>query len=396
MENITKCVPTLILFGRGQLDNLAEPMSAYGKKVLLVYGGGSIKRTGLYDKVTKLLNDNGFTFWELPGVEPNPKMSSVRRGIEVCREHGIEVILAVGGGSCFDCGKAIACGVHYDGDVWEFCDNPTPKDLKILPVVVVSTLAATGSELDTSCVITNEETREKRGWHTADMRPKIAVLDPEFLYTLPKSQTAAGVTDIISHIIEYYFNNDPTAYFQNRVAEGMLKTVIRYGHVAYDEPRNYEARANLFYTSVYALTGLIGKGFVGQWSAHPLEHEISAYYDITHGVGLAIITIPWMRYCAQFDSALPKFREYAVNVWGIDPTGKSDAELAELAIQKTADYFKYMDLPTKFSEIKGVNITDEYFEAMADHIVAKAGKLLQYAFIPLTKENILEILRACL
>ncbi len=397
MNNITMCVPTKILFGKGQLQNLPEPMAAYGKKVLFVYGGGSIKRTGLYDQVTAMLQNNGFTFWELPGVQPNPKVDLVRKGIAMCREHGIEVVLAVGGGSCFDCGKAIAAGVNYDGDVWDFAvGKANPGSVKVLPVVVVTTIAATGSEMDTSAVISNPETNEKLGFSTADMRPRIAVLDPENLFTLPRNQTAAGVTDIISHVFEYYFNNDPTAYYQNRHCEAMLKTAFHYGHIAYDEPENYNARANLLLTSVWALTGVIGKGFDIMWSSHMIEHEVSAYYDITHGVGLAVITIPWLRYCAQFESTMPKFREYAVNVWGVDPEGKTDKQLAEIGIEKTAEYLKYMDMPSRFSQIEGVEITDEHFGEMADHIMNTFGAAMNNCFVPLNRANIVEILNNCL
>lgn len=395
MKNITMHVPTRIYFGKGQIENLASSIKAYGNKVLFVYGGGSIKKTGLYDTVVEILNNNGIEFWELAGVTPNPKITTVREGVEICREHGIEVVLAVGGGSVFDCSKAIAASVSYAGDPWDLVIKKG-KVVSVLPVIVVSTLAATGSEMDTSAVISNLETNEKLGLGHADMRPRAAILDPEYTMTVPKQFKAAGVVDIMSHVMEYYFNNYDTAGFQDRVGEAMLINTIEYGKKAYDDPNDYDAHANLLYTSVWALTGLIGKGFPNQWTVHFLEQEISGYYNTTHGAGLAILIPQWFRYSVQFDSTLPKFVDYGVNVWKIDPKGKTDREIAMLSIEATEDYFKSINMPSRLAELNE-NITDEYFEEMADHIMSTVDNAaLENCFVPLNRENILEMLRMCL
>lgn len=392
MDNIYMYVPTKIYFGKDQIQNLPDIVNQFGKKVLLVYGGGSIKKSGLYDTITGLLNENNIEFKELSGVEPNPRITSVREGVKICRENGLDLVLGVGGGSVFDCSKAIAAAVAYDGDAWDLVTAKAPVT-KVLPVVVVSTLAATGSEMDTSAVISDIDLKAKLGFSHADMRPRAAILDPTYTMTVPPYHTAAGTADIIAHVFEYYFNNTPSAYWQNRMQEAFLKTCFEYGHKAYNNPNDYEARANLLLASAWALTGIIGKGFPIMWTTHMIEHELSAYYDITHGVGLAILIPPWLRFCARYEHTMPKFQEYAKNIWNIDIDSMTPAEAAELSIQKTEEYFAAMNLPKTLGEL---GITDEYFEEMAKNIMDHVGPAMKNCFVALDVPEIVEILNMSL
>ena len=282
MENFNFCVGTRILFGKGQEEKLPELLRPYGNKVLLTYGGGSIKRTGLYDRIKNLLHE--FEIFELGGIEPNPRIESVYAGAEICKEEDIDVILAVGGGSTIDCSKAIAAAAYYEGDAWDLILHPDWIE-KALPICTVLTLSATGSEMDNGGVITNLKTKEKLGFGNPLLLPKASVLNPENTFTVPASQTAAGSADIMSHILEVYFDTRRAAV-PDRISEGLLKTVIQYAPIAVREPENYEARAELMWTSSLAINGICSTGKDCAWSCHPMEHELSAYYDITHGVGL--------------------------------------------------------------------------------------------------------------
>ena len=319
MNNFNYSIPTKIFFGKDQINVLGDEIKNYGSRVLLVYGGGSIKKSGIYDKITEILKANDISFWELSGVEPNPRVTSVRKGVQLCRENKIDLILAVGGGSSIDCAKVIAAGYYYEGDAWDIVLDPR-KIENALPLASILTLAATGSEMNAGAVITNLDTNEKLGTGHPAMAPKFSILDPTYTFTLPANQTAAGTADIISHIFEVYFSSTKEAYLQNRMAEAMLKTCIKYGEIAMKEPENYEARSNLMWTSSLAINGLLSYGKVTEWSVHAMEHELSAYYDITHGVGLAILTPHWMKYILN-EETLDKFVEYGVNVWGIDENG---------------------------------------------------------------------------
>lgn len=385
MENFNYSIPTKIFFGKGQIEVLGKQIKQYGTKVLFVYGGGSIKRNGIYDKVTKILNEEHIKFWELSGVEPNPRITTVKTGINLCRENSIDLILPVGGGSAIDCAKVIAAGVFYDGDAWNIVENPG-KITKVLPVASILTLAATGSEMDTFAVISNTDTNEKLGTGHPDMAPKFSILDPTYTFTVPVSQTAAGTADIMSHVFEEYFDKTPGAFLQNRIAEAILKTCIKYGKIAIDEPENYEARANLMWASSLALNGLLSYGKNSMWSVHPMEHVLSAFYDITHGVGLAILTPHWMRYVLD-DSTVNRFAEYGVNVWNIDENGDK-YEIANRAIEKTRDYFISLGIP---SALREVGIEEEKLEIMAKQ-VAQDGTVGN--FKELAAEDVLNIFKA--
>lgn len=386
MDNFIYFTPTKIYFGKGQISHLGEMLRGYDR-LLLVYGGGSIKRSGLYDTVTGILKQNSIQVVELSGVEPNPKIGSVREGVRLCRENGIQAVLAVGGGSSIDCAKAVAAGVRYDGDPW---DLVTDRDLirDALPVFSVLTLSATGSEMDGFAVITNPETREKIGTGNEHTKPKASILDPEYTYTVSARQTAAGTADIMSHIFENYFHRTQSAFVPSRFAESLLKTCIKYGPIALKEPDNYEARANLMWTSSLAINGLLSSGANVAWSVHSMEHELSAFYDITHGVGLAILTPNWMRYVLSGSTA-DKFAEYGVNVWGIDPS-LGRIEIADRAIRNTREFFDSLGLPSTLGE---VGIGGESLETMAERVAAKG---LQNAFVPLDKKDVLAIYKASL
>lgn len=388
MLNFDYYIPTKIFFGKGQLSKLGPEMKRYGDSVLLVYGGGSIKKTGLYDQVVEMLRENGISWQELSGVEPNPRVASVRAGAALCKEHSLQMVLAVGGGSSIDCAKYVAAAANYDGDAWDLSIDKS-KIQKVLPVFSVLTLAATGSEMDCGGVITNPETYEKIGGGVAEQRPKASVLDPTYTFTVPANQTAAGTADIMSHTMETYFNRTQGTYFQDRVAESILKTCIHYGPIAMREPDNYEARANLMWASSWAINDFLADGKANVWTVHPIEHELSAFYDITHGVGLAILTPRWMRYVLR-DETLQKFVEYGVNVWGISPD-KDPYAIANEAIDRTAAFFfEELGMPSTLTEL---GIGDENFERMAKKVRQVA---LDDGFVRLTWQDVVEIYKACL
>ncbi|WP_274953211.1 iron-containing alcohol dehydrogenase [Angelakisella massiliensis] len=386
MKNFLYDIGTKIYFGEGQIVHLPEAIKPYAQKVLLVYGGGSIKKSGLYDTVTRLFRENGIQWQELPGVEPNPRITSVNAGARLCREHGLEGVVAVGGGSTIDCSKAIAEAAAYDGDAWDLVLKKAPIT-KVLPVFSVLTLAATGSEMDCGAVISNMDTNDKLVITHPDARPKASILDPTYTYTVSAYQTAAGTADIMSHILETYFSRVSTAGLQDRMAEALLKTCIQYGPIACNDPANYEARANLMWTSSLAINGLLFLGKGTPWSVHSMEHELSAYFDITHGVGLAILTPAWMRYVLD-DSSVDKFAEYAFNVWNI-PMSDDRYAMAREAIDRTQQFFtKELKIAAALRE---VGITEDKLEIMAE----KAARTLGSAYKPLAKEDVLAIYRAC-
>lgn len=385
MNNFRYHAYTDIRFGKGQVKCLPELLAPYGKKVLMVYGGGSIRKNGLYDKVKELLAD--FDVFELGGVEPNPKITSVREGVKICKQEKIDVVLAVGGGSTIDAAKVMAGGAYYEGDPWDLVvDNS--KIGKVLPIVTILTLAATGSEMNKNAVISNMETNEKLGTSSHDFIPQASVCDPEYLYSLPAKQTAAGTADIMSHIFEQYFQKETRAFISDRFAESLLKACIKYCPIALKEPENYEARANLMWASTQALNSLISSGKGGAWTCHPIEHELSAYYDITHGVGLAIVTPRWMRYILN-DDTVEKFCEYGRNVWGI---AEADAyKCANMAIDATEQFFKDCGIPMTLTEI---GIDESKIDIMAEDTIKYND--LDRAYVALDKEDVAKILRACL
>ena len=386
MNDFTYSIPTTIHFGRDQLSHLAE-LKESGSHVLLVYGGGSIKRSGLYDAVLHELDKAGLTVFELPGVEPNPRIESVRRGVELCQKEQIDMVLAVGGGSAIDCAKVVAAGAKYAGDAWELVTDPS-KIAAALPIYAISTLSATGSEMDTIAVISDLTKNEKWPTAAAVLRPTMSILNPEYTYSVPARQTSAGTADIISHIFENYFTNVRDASVQLGFCEALLKTVFTSGAIALREPDNYAARANLMWASCFAINGLLQVGAEVTWCVHPIEHELSAFYDIVHGEGLAILTPRWMRYVLS-DQTAAVFAAYGRNVWGL--SGDNDNAVAMKAIAETEKFFfQTLRLP---STLRDVGITDEtHFEIMAE----KAAAGCKGAFVPLTKDDIISIFRMSL
>ncbi|MBQ4276395.1 MAG: iron-containing alcohol dehydrogenase [Lachnospiraceae bacterium] len=386
MNNYAYHVPTDIRFGRHQIECLEKEIAKYGKKVLLVYGGGSIKKNGIYDKVYEVLKD--FDIYELPGIEPNPRLSSVKKGAAICKEKHIDAILAVGGGSTIDASKHIACAAFYDGDPWDLVLDKTLVT-KALPIFTVLTISATGSEMNPGAVISNEETKEKLEINHPLLYPTLSVCDPSYQFSLPPKQTAAGVVDIISHILEQYFQPNDGAYITDRLSEAALKTCIKYGPIALSEPDNYEARSNLMWTGSIALNHLFTFGKGGGWSVHPIEHELSAYYDLTHGIGLAILTPAWMKYVLS-DVTMKRFAMYARNVW--DVSEEDDRKAACLGIKRTEQFFEILGMPTSLKE---VGIDDKLFDTMAKEAV-RTSSLSSRAYVKLDAKDVKKIFENCL
>ena len=387
MKNFNYSIPTKVYFGKGKIKELGNIAKSYGRKALLVYGGGSIKTNGIYDAAVEKLKESEIQYVELSGVEPNPRITTVEAGVKLCRDNGVDMIIPIGGGSTIDCAKAIAAAVYYEGEPWDIVEDCS-KITKALPIISILTLAATGSEMDSFAVISNMDTNEKVGMGHELLKPQASILDPEYTFTVSKYQTAAGTADIMSHIFEAYFTRDKEAFLPDRMAEAMLKTCIKYGPIAMENPKDYEARANLMWTSSLAINGLISFGKTGEWSVHGMEHELSAFYDITHGVGLAILTPHWMRYVLN-EETIDKFVDYGVNVWDIDKS-LDKKEIANLAIDKTAQFFKEMGIPMTLRE---VGINEEKLEIMSQQAV-RFG--MEECFVPLKAEDVLNIFKAAL
>jgi len=385
MNSFNFCVPTDIRFGEGQVECLSTELAKYGKRVLLVYGGGSIKKTGLYDTIYRVLE--GYEIFELSGIEPNPKLSSVEKGAEVCKKEKIDVILAVGGGSTIDASKHIACSACYEGDPWDLVIDRS-KVKKALPIAVVLTISATGSEMNSGAVITNEITQEKLEINTPLLYPRISICDPTYLYTLPEKQTAAGAVDTLSHVMEQYFQPNDGAFITDVLSEGVMKTVVKYASVALCEPENYEARSNLMWASTVGLNHLLTVGKGGAWSVHPIEHVVSAYYDLTHGAGLAILTPAWMRYVLS-ESNKKRFARFAREVFAINEP--DDFMAAEMGIAKVEDFFASLKMPSKLSQ---VGIDDSQFDKMAEEAVRTSG-ISARAYVKLDKNDVLNIFKMC-
>ena len=389
MLNYTHNIPTKVYFGKGAISHLKESLLPFGKNVLLAYGGGSIKKIGLYDEVMKILNEGGFNVTECAGIEPNPRIESVEKGVKLCKENNIDVVLAVGGGSTIDCAKAICAGVYYQGnDLWDMVKT-SEKNRKALPLVDILTLSATGSEFDGGGVISNMKTKEKLG--NSYTYPSVSICDPTYTFSVSKYQTAAGSADIMSHIFEGYFSRTMDSDLSDGVAETILKSVMKNLPVALEEPDNYSARANLMADSSIACSGIpeYGKESTG-WPCHAMEHELSAFYDITHGVGLAILSPRWMRFILKKDpTTLERFTKFARNVMGLD--GEDELKLAYEAIDALEQFFKDSGIPMTLTEL---DIDETHFEEMANH--ANRNDRLGKAYVPLSPEDIVEIYKACL
>lgn len=388
MNSFIYDVPVKVYFGENQLRHLGEELKKYGKRVLLTYGGGSIKKIGLYDKVVSEIKNAGLELFELSGIEPNPRIDSVRKGAEICKKENIDVLLAVGGGSTLDATKYMAAGACVDFDAWKFFSEWAPIE-KALPIVTILTLSATGSEMDCGGVISNPETKDKIGRMAPPLLPKASFLDPTLTYTVSPYQTACGAADMMSHIIEVYFNMEQDLYMLDCFMEGMMKTIIKYAPIAMKEPNNYEARANLMWTSSWAINGFVNGGKQQEWSCHPMEHELSAIYDITHGLGLAILTPRWLEYCLD-ETTAPKYYQFGTNVFGID-SSLDEMTVAKKSIEMLSDFlFNTLGLKSTFTE---VGIKKDDFEVMANK--ACAGSVLE-GFKPLEQKDIEKIFEMCI
>ena len=387
MEQFTFYNPTQVLFGKGTLSAIKEQIPRYGKKVLLIYGGGSIKRNGIYDETMKYLNEIGAEVLELSGIEPNPRLSTVHKGVELCKKEKVDFLLAVGGGSVIDGTKAISVGAKYDGDVWDIITKKAvPEDA--LPFGTVLTLSATGSEMNCGSVITNWETQEKLGWGHPLVYPKFSILDPVHTFTVPKDQTVYGIVDMMSHALEHYFSPAPNVPYNERMVEGLLSTVIETAPKLLVDLENYEARETIMFCGTMALNGVLSQGMQGDWGTHEIEHAVSAVYDIPHGGGLAILFPNWIRY--NLDVTTPKMKQLAIRVFGVDPKGKSEREIAEEGIDRLREFWNSLGAPSRLADY---DIDDSKLEQMAEKAVAygSVGRLKK-----LTKEDVYEIYKMSL
>lgn len=390
MKNFRFQNATDIRFGTGRLDTeLHDAVSRFGSRVLFVYGGHYNKKSGLYDTVKGRLADLDVT--ELAGIEPNPKIASIREGQQLAKAHDIDVVLAVGGGSVIDAAKVIASAKFYDGDPWDLVKDRgiTRHKLQQVPVVDILTLAATGSEMNSGSVISNPATHEKLGT-TGPNTPAISFLDPSLTYTVPVRQTAAGSMDILSHLIEQYFDRSKNNDASKGMMEGLMRTVIKWAPIAVKEPHNPDARANLMWSATMALNGLVSVANENGWTVHSLEHELSAYYDITHGVGLGILTPRWMEFILTKDPTTAEmFARFGRHVWDLE--GDETYAVAQAAIDATFDWIQHLGFPMTLPE---VGIPDEkHFDAMATAAVANAS-LETRAYVPLSEEDVKAIYQA--
>lgn len=377
--------PTKIYFGKKSLENLEAELKNYGKNVLLVYGKNSIKKIGLYDEVIKTLKRCGKNVVELAGINANPRYSQVLEGARLVRENDVDLILAVGGGSVIDCSKAISVSAYAKGDPWKrYWIDFEPVDNKLVPVGAILTMTGTASEMNGGSVITNEDEKIKTGRvFDASVYPKFSVLNPEYTYSVPERQMVSGIFDIFSHLMEQYFSGDDdntTDY----VIEGVIKSLIKSARAAKKDPRNYEARSNIMWCATLGLNTVTGVSKTQDWEVHMIEHQLGAYTDCPHGLGLAVISVPYYRYIYKY--GLDKFVRYAENVWGVDATGKTKEEIALQGIDKLAEFIKEMGIPTTLREL---GATEEMLPLIAKTTVKGGG------YKQMDESDILTVLKEC-
>jgi alcohol dehydrogenase len=376
MENFTFQNATRIIFGKGSEAGTGRETARHGKKALLHYGGGSIRASGLYDRVCSSLREAGVEFVELGGVKPNPRLSLVQEGIRLCRDRKIDFILAVGGGSVIDSAKAIAIGVPYKGDVWDFYTKKLPVT-QSLPVGVVLTIPAAGSESSNGSVITNEQGAYKKDAGGECMRPQFAIMNPELTFTLPAYQTACGAADIMAHVMERYFTRVQSVDFTDRLCEATLRTIIENVPVALAKPDDYDSRAEIMWASTIAHNDLLGTGRVGDWASHMIEHELSGIYDVAHGAGLAVVFPAWMKHVYRND--VSRFARFASRVWGVEPRFDWPERTALEGIGRAKTFFRDIGLPTSLKEL---GVTDDRTEEMAKKATEKGplGSFVKLGF----------------
>lgn len=388
LGNFSYCNPAKLYFGDQSLDYLNTELPKYGKNVVLIYGGGSIKKNGIYDDVIKILEAQGKNVAEIAGVMPNPTLAKLYEGIEIARKHQADLLLAVGGGSVCDYAKAVSVSVNCEEDPWEkyFVRFEEPS-CETLPVGCVLTMAGTGSEMNAGCVITNQETKQKIGHVFADEKiiPRFAILNPRYTMTLPHRQMAAGIYDIFNHICEQYFSgeDDNTSDY---ISEGLMRSVLHASRIANKNPQDYEARSNLMWTATWALNTLIAKGKSMDWMVHMLGQAVGAYTNATHGMTLAAVSLPYYRYILPY--GLPKFKRFAIEVWKVNPEGKTDEEIAEEGLKAMEDWMKELGLAMKISEL---GATKDMIDGIAD-----ATLLLEGGYKVLKREEVVAILKESL
>ena len=375
---------TRIIFGKDTEKKTGSFAKGYGKRILLHYGGGSIRKTGLYDRVIESLKAEGIEVFELSGVIPNPRLSLVQEGIKLCRDNKIDLILAVGGGSVIDSAKAIGVGVPYNGDVWDFFSGKAdPKET--LPVATILTLPAAGSESSSSCVITKEDDGLKRSFDTPVIYPVFSIMNPELYFTLPDYQIACGTTDIMAHMIERYFTNVEHVDLTDHLIEGALRVVLKHAPRLLENRENYDSWAEVAWTGSLAHNNLLHTGRIGDWASHMIEHELSGMFDIAHGAGLAIIIPAWMKYTMSHD--VERFAQFAVRVFDVEMDFKQPELTAREGIRRLEDHFRRMGLAVRLSD---VDIKEDSFEKMAD-IATDSGKNETGNFVKIDRNAILEI-----
>ena len=377
--------PTKILFGAGAIEKMRDELRAVGKRILVTYGGGSIKRNGVYDSAMEILRDLNKEVWELSGIMPNPRKEIVYEGIRICKENNIDFILALGGGSVIDASKAMAAGACTDGDFWDkFYIGREPLEAA-LPIGTVLTLPATGSEMNSGGVVTDWQNNIKTAYEHPLLFPKFSVLDPTYTYTLPREQIIYGAVDMLSHLFEVYFSYPNDQNLSDDLAEAIMKNIKENLAIALDDPCNYEARANLMWDGSMALNGITKLSKGQDWETHQIEHAMSAFFDIPHGAGLAVVHPNFMRYTYKY--APEKYVRYAINVWGVDSAGKSEDEIALEGIRATHEYFKSIGAPTTLSEV-GISVD------AVDKIVSRTF-LLSGGYHACTEEDIRSIVLMC-
>ena len=388
LGNFSYCNPAKLYFGDQSLDYLNTELPKYGKNVVLIYGGGSIKKNGIYDDVIKILEAQGKNVAEIAGVMPNPTLAKLYEGIEIARKHQADLLLAVGGGSVCDYAKAVSVSVNCEVDPWEkyFVRFEEPS-CETLPVGCVLTMVGTGSEMNAGCVITNQETKQKIGHVFADEKiiPRFAILNPRYTMTLPHRQMVAGIYDIFNHICEQYFSgeDDNTSDY---ISEGLMRSVLHASRIANKNPQDYEARSNLMWTATWALNTLIAKGKSTDWMVHMLGQAVGAYTNATHGMTLAAVSLPYYRYILPY--GLPKFKRFAIEVWKVNPEGKTDEEIAEEGLKAMEDWMKELGLAMKISEL---GATKDMIDGIAD-----ATFLLEGGYKVLKREEVVAILKESL
>lgn len=388
LGNFSYCNPAKLYFGDQSLDYLNTELPKYGKNVVLIYGGGSIKKNGIYNDVIKILAAQGKNVAEIAGVMPNPTLAKLYEGIEIARKHQADLLLAVGGGSVCDYAKAVSVSVNCEEDPWEkyFVRFEEPS-CETLPVGCVLTMAGTGSEMNAGSVITNQETKQKIGHVFADEKiiPRFAILNPRYTMTLPHRQMVAGIYDIFNHICEQYFSgeDDNTSDY---ISEGLMRSVLHASRIANKNPQDYEARSNLMWTATWALNTLIAKGKSTDWMVHMLGQAVGAYTNATHGMTLAAVSLPYYRHILPY--GLPKFKRFAIEVWKVNPEGRTDEEIAEEGLKAMEDWMKELGLAMKISEL---GATKDMIDGIAD-----ATLLLEGGYKVLKREEVVAILKESL